>query len=391
MYESGILFIGGLKAFSTAGSVEDFLSLFAPDDLVVDEDDQYAYETVAWKAKERLDIIGFTGQRARDFFEACHPTIESYETWKDYIRYAVENELDSFNIDEESTPAKDWDREKYPELPEILRNPEDWEEYGDEILGYPTSESEDIRLCFRALLDCVEDETEVTLEYNTETALGYYLEDPDLFAAQAESNSASSEISERTIILTEGSTDAHILKSTLEFRYPHVSHLYGFLDFSESRMAGGASELVKLIKAFVGCRITGRYLAIFDADTAATEAIAGLAKIGLPSNIKVLQLPTLELASNYPTIGPQGDVCMDVNGMAASLELYLGCTALIENDEYTKIQWMGYSDKLKKYQGELIGKDNIRKNFLALLKNDPESIDWSGIDAIWKAIFVAFH
>ena len=112
---------------------------------------------------------------------------------------------------------------------------------------------------------------------------------------------------------------------------------------------------------------------MFDNDTAAEEAILALNKINIPPNIKVLRYPYLEMASNYPTIGPTGIEFTDINGLACSIELYLGRDILTNNDEYdypTKyipVQWKGYSQSLRKYQGEILYKEQILKKYFNLL------------------------
>ena len=89
---------------------------------------------------------------------------------------------------------------------------------------------------------------------------------------------------------------------------------------------------------------------------------------------------------------------MNVNGMAGSIELYLGQDVLIDRKgELSPVQWTGYDRKIRAYQGETIDKKKIQKAFfrkLALCEDHPEKIeryDWDGIRAILKVMFTAFH
>ena len=120
-------------------------------------------------------------------------------------------------------------------------------------------------------------------------------------------------------MLTEGSTDATILKDALAILYPHLSEYYAFLEFESSRSPGGAGQLVSLVKAFSATGITNRVIALFDNDTAAHEARRVLANVAIPQNIVVLSFPKLESLMSYPTIGPGGLTLLDVNGLAASI------------------------------------------------------------------------
>ncbi len=80
---------------------------------------------------------------------------------------------------------------------------------------------------------------------------------------------------------------------------------------------------------------------------------------------------------------------MNVNGLAGSIELYLGDDVLTSEDgNQIPVQWKGYVQSLRKYQGEIISKSEVQNKFIEKLKiceNDPsmiEKFDWTGISAI---------
>jgi hypothetical protein len=59
-------------------------------------------------------------------------------------------------------------------------------------------------------------------------------------------------------------------------------------------------------------------------------------------NRTIAQLPDLPMLRSYPTIGPTGPADMDVNGIAASIELYLGVDALRDDQGcLPAVQWTG--------------------------------------------------
>jgi len=202
----------------------------------------------------------------------------------------------------------------------------------------------------------------------------------------------------RTIIITEGRTDASIIAESLKLLCPHLADQFTFMDFEGARGGGGAGSLANILKAFAGAGIVNKTLGIFDNDTAGEAAIRTLRGIALPPNIVALKLPDLESLRSYPTIGPSGEVAMDVNGMAASIELYLGKDVLVdENSKMTPVQWTGYDTSLRKYQGEVLLKDEIQERFhnrLQACVADPQLLqttDWFGMRAILSAIFRSFH
>jgi hypothetical protein len=153
--------------------------------------------------------------------------------------------------------------------------------------------------------------------------------------------------------------------------------------------------LVGNLKAFVGSGIGNRIIALFDNDTAARVAMKGLQMIKLPDNFRVFTYPVLEFAKNYPTIGPGGLTNIDINGVACSLELYLGSDVLTVKDKLSPVQWKGYDESLGQYQGEILNKKAIQKSFLEKLEkccinhDEIEKTDWASIRLILQMIFEA--
>src|SRR6185369_15919500 len=204
--------------------------------------------------------------------------------------------------------------------------------------------------------------------------------------------------SAKTIILTEGRTDSRFISESLKLLYPHLAEYFSFMDFENARVSGGAGNLANLVKAFAGAGIVNKTIAIFDNDTAGDAAMLTLRSVTLPDSIRVLRLPDSEFLLTYPTIGPSGATPMNVNGRAASIELYLGADVLRdENGELLPVQWTGYEPALQKYQGEVLFKDRIRERFDSRLDaclRDPDRVkltDWSGIRQILQMLFSAFH
>ncbi|MEL6192860.1 MAG: hypothetical protein AAFR66_12455, partial [Bacteroidota bacterium] len=174
---------------------------------------------------------------------------------------------------------------------------------------------------------------------------------------------------EKIIVLTEGKTDTEFIKTGLQLFFPHLAGFYHFIDFENSRYEASASRLVHTIKSFVGSGIKNLIIAIFDNDAAAMKELNNLRNVNLPSNIKILQYPLIEWAKSYPSIGPTGLQEMDVNGLAGSIEMYLGKDCLQDNGGFIPIQWINYIDSIGKYQGVLLKKAEVQKKFRKKVKN----------------------
>lgn len=194
------------------------------------------------------------------------------------------------------------------------------------------------------------------------------------------------------IVITEGSFDAAVLRSSLELLRPEVAPYIRFLDYSVGA-EGGAAAAVRTLKSFAAAGITHRIVAIFDNDSAAYEAVLGLRPGSLPPHYGVMHYPDLPLASTYPTLGPQGTSVMDVNRLAGSIELYLGRDILETPDgRLTPVQWKGYMHKVRAYQGEVTSKGALQSAFrvkLEAAQSDFSKIefqDWSGIQLILDSL-----
>ena len=157
---------------------------------------------------------------------------------------------------------------------------------------------------------------------------------------------------------------------------------------------------MKLVRSFVGAGIANRVLALADNDTGAHDALDKLKRGHLPDGYRVMHYPQLPLLRRYPTLGPQlaDPVLMDVNGKAGSLEMYLGRDLLTVDGELVPVQWMGYVEGQKSYQGAISPAERkrihgaFRKKVKAAVQ-DPsvrEGQDWSGVEAIVSAVLEAF-
>ncbi len=202
----------------------------------------------------------------------------------------------------------------------------------------------------------------------------------------------------RTIILTEGKTDTYFLKESMKLLYPHLVDYYSFLEFENSKLGGGVGNLTNIVKAFAGSGIVNNIIALFDNDTAAASAIKSLSKTVIPNNIKILKLPDIEVLRDYPTIGPSGNVNLDMNGIAASIELFFGSDVLkIEGENLSPVQWTGYDPNIKKYQGEVIDKITLQRRFnkkIEASKSDKDDClddKWDDMRSIFKLLFNAFN
>lgn len=371
---------------------------------------RYVYTNSAKIIKERLAIMGYTLNKARRTFDEERkgalqelkdrydedkwlPLLDrikiletaTFNKWVKACKYISVNKLEfdySYSVQANAPKGAS------PLVKYLLTN----DDYGS--FGFPGSDIYDV---FRIFLEFIPDNTPITMDISDLVNGGYYESNEKVCDNLLNSLTYNYPINEKIIILTEGSSDKRILESSLPLLFPHLAGYYSFMNFEDSNAAGGAGYLLSTIRAFAGSGITNRIIAIFDNDTAGGVAIQSLRKTKIPRNIKVMQYPNIKIAKKYPTLGPSGVKLLDINGLACSLEIYLGRDVLENTGKLRPVQWRGYDNTLNQYQGEIIGKNEIQEKFskkLSVCTKNPALLkqkDWEDLSSLFGAIFKAFQ
>lgn len=372
------------------------------------------YKANAVVIRERLNVLGYTLENANyAFLEWFKGQMNSLQEYIDKER--VNEKPEKFSLSKIYGEEIDLITDITPEiwldaLNEIRKSKIEPNYYGryegpheKTIIGYMLSNEWygfpgfDIKVPLRIILENANLNDNLIYDVTDLVWSEYFEDDEDLIEYSLQVSIAGYNSMARTIILTEGKTDTLFLKDSLQLLYPHLVDYYSFLEFDDSRLGGGVGNLANITKAFSGAGIVNNIIALFDNDTAAASAVKNFKDISLPPNIKILKLPEIELLNNYPTIGPSGNVSLNVNGIAASIELYFGRDILkIDGVNLAPIQWTGYDSNLKKYQGEVIDKKILQERFVEKIKqaksSNSKALDdsWDDMRSILDMIFRAF-
>ena len=257
--------------------------------------------------------------------------------------------------------------------------------------GYPGSDN---FVPLRLAIEAFNDDQKLIYDLTDVIGAGYFEVEDDFLRFSQYPATEEYPWKSKIIVLTEGKSDSHILRESMNLLYPHLTRYFSFLDFENTEYGGGVGNLINTVKAFSGPGIVNNVIALFDNDTAAQVACSSLQHIQLPPNIIIRKLPEIELLNNYPTIGPNGNADLNVNGIAGSIELYLGEDVLkVDGKNLTPVLWTGYDKKLKEYQGEVKEKRQLHSRFRKKLEtyNPREIADWEGLRSIFKMLFKAFE
>lgn len=347
-----------------------------------DEGDSYGYTTTVAALRDRLQLQGFTSTRALVELEAA------VEVWHRDHQYP---DADAMGIPVQDASALQHDLQLF------INSADQWAHYEEpqEVFWQL-----DARTILRLALDVVED-AQRAVRYNLDDLVSWGM----VTRGSPIADRAREDQRERVardallVVLTEGSSDSRLLTDAVAVTHPHLSGFLRFMDFSAGA-EGSAASIAKLIRSFIGAGIAHRVLGLADNDTAAYDALGTLKREGLPDGYRLLHYPDLPLLEGYPTLGPQlkEPVPMNINGKAGSLEMYLGKDLLTVDGKLIPVQWTGYSQGQRSYQGAIAKhqKNRIHQAFadkVATARRDPTVMsvqDWSGVKAIVQTILAAF-
>jgi hypothetical protein len=249
-------------------------------------------------------------------------------------------------------------------------------------------EDHDVRYQLRAILEALPRDEVITLDLDDLLEGGWL--DPSV-DPRDHANALVAYASQGglpPIVITEGRFDVEVLSAALRLRRPHLVGYLRFPDFSYKN-EGGAAALRQTLRAFAVAGVPNRVVALFDNDTAAQDVLHSFPTNELPPNLVVTHLPALGMAKHYPTVGPQGENAMDVNGLAASIEMFLGADVLTQDDgSLQPVIWGGFVKRLGAYQGEVSEKEAVHERFRQKVAEATASADamaqqdWEGLDLV---------
>lgn len=166
------------------------------------------------------------------------------------------------------------------------------------------------------------------------------------------------------LVVTEGSSDAKIIKHALHMLKPHIADFFRFVDMEEGYPFSGTGNLFKFTQGLASIGILNNTVIVYDNDAEGVAKLEATGRISLPANLRTMLLPKLQDFSDFPTVGPTGRANADINGKAAAIECYLDLKqpGLPE----PVVRWTSFNNSLSVYQGELEHKSQYMKHFLGL-------------------------
>ncbi|MEO1324474.1 MAG: HEPN/Toprim-associated domain-containing protein [Pseudomonadota bacterium] len=186
----------------------------------------------------------------------------------------------------------------------------------------------------------------------------------------------------RFLIVTEGSSDATILRHALELLRPHIADFFDFVDMEEGYPFSGTGNVYRFVQGLIGISVQNKILVLFDNDA---EGLANFRKcelLNVPSNMRILSLPDAPAFSSFNTVGPDGERVSDINGRAAAIECYL------DLDNKARVRWTSFNRATQSYQGELEGKTRYMRTFLNQRRR-MNSYDYTRLESVLDVLIAS--
>lgn len=179
----------------------------------------------------------------------------------------------------------------------------------------------------------------------------------------------------RFLIVTEGSSDAAILRHALKLLRPHLADFFDFVDMEEGYPFSGTGNVFRFVQGLISIAVQNKLLVLFDNDAEGLANYRRCADLNVPPNMRILSLPDIPAFTAFPTVGPDGERFSDINARAAAIECYL------DLDEKARVRWTGYNQAIGAYQGSLEGKTRYMRAFLQQRQRDT-GYDYSRLEQV---------
>jgi len=119
---------------------------------------------------------------------------------------------------------------------------------------------------------------------------------------------------DRFLIVTEGSSDASVIRHAIALLKPHLADFFDFVDMNEGYPFTGTGSLYNFVKGLISIAVMNNIVVIYDNDAEGVYSYNRTSKLNLPPNIRVLRLPDLPAFNDYETVGPSGSHRANING-----------------------------------------------------------------------------
>ena len=89
------------------------------------------------------------------------------------------------------------------------------------------------------------------------------------------------------MIVTEGSSDASVLKHALQILKPHIADFFDFVDMQEGYPFSGTGNLVKFVQGLISIAVQNTVIVVFDNDAEGVMNFNRCVDFNVPANMAI--------------------------------------------------------------------------------------------------------
>ena len=93
----------------------------------------------------------------------------------------------------------------------------------------------------------------------------------------------------RFLIVTEGSSDAKVIRHALNLLKPHVADFFDFVDMNEGYPFTGTGNLYNFTKGLIGISVQNTVIILYDNDAEGVSSFNRTVKLNVPDNMRILK------------------------------------------------------------------------------------------------------
>jgi hypothetical protein len=328
--------------------------------------------------KKRLELLGYSLANSRLMYEQlttdmashCDPPLP-FELFADVLKSA-----DLEGVPSPDEPPENFDFGEY--VPEVLlrlselNKKHDLSQWQTRGAGY-FFENLDPYIVLRLLLENPRNLDRALVWRYADVVEGGWVDPGKVYEGLTDRD--------RFLVITEGTSDAAILRKAIETLHPDIADFFYFVDV-DTYPFSGSGGLYRFCQGLAAIRLQNKALAVFDNDAVGSSDCDRVRRLSLPPSFRVMQLPALPQFRNFLCVGPGGTTREDINGRGAAIECYLD---LSDSDE-PSIRWLAYDKTTDRYQGVLERKDTYTRRFLDLRRHDP-AYDFSKLQRVLESLY----
>ena len=381
---------------------KSFSALFQESDRIEildseSEDHLIQYRASRCSVLKRLDLMGCTGTLAQRCFVSWRE--EEIRKQESYLEWADSGETEEEDGTLKALRALCWN-EWRRRVPRVIGTVYGSASCLDETDRHMKREGEppwlwfdgfDSLITLRAIIDAAVETEIISLDVGPLISAEWIDQNAKICERRPRIVLTRGQAAGPTIILAEGKSDIAVLRAAARRMYPELDEYISFLDHSEFQVDGGASYVVKFLKAFAAARIPANIVAIFDNDGVGLAELSRTKSLNLPDNIACIRLPDIQLGHTYPTIGREGSHNANINGRACGIELYLGRASLTSKNGLRPVRWTAYDNAGHAHQGKIEEKEAVQEAFLTAMRSGRGDVvrEYPEMVLVWREILNA--